>query len=268
MARWSGAVRWFVLAAAWAGAGIARADAAESPAWNVDVGFASAYNWRGVNVFGDRQGDQHAFVAPGISWTFAPGLTLGYWGAYQVTGERAAQRIDAGVGAENDLSLAYETEVAADTTVTLGLGAYAYPFAARAAAGVANPAYLEPRAAIGWSGPVDLGLQVSYFAGLEDALAAYRYLYLQPTLEKAVELAPWAGLELSVGLGYKAFAERYATATNGNRVDVAASVALPIALGERYYVKPAASAAWTDLDRTAFGDEAFVFGAVNVGANL
>jgi hypothetical protein len=63
-------------------------------------------------------------------------------------------------------------------------------------------------------------------------------------------------------------------ASNGNRVDVALTVAAPIAVTEWLFVKPAVNAAWTDLDRApdgtgaGVGDEAFVFGSVDVGVNL
>ena len=264
-----------LLAALWAGAGAARAEApAESIGLNLDLGVASAYNWRGVNAFGDRQSDQHAFLAPGISWNAAPGLTLGYWGAYQVVGDNASAKVDGGVGAENDLFLAYGAEVADATTVTLGLVAYVFPLADEAAAGVASPTYFEPSAAIAWAGPVDVGLKASYFAGVQDQLEAYRYLYLVPTVGKSFALSSRVGLGVSAALGYKALAGDYEAASNGNVIDVALTVAAPIAVTERFYLKPGINAAWTDLDRApdggpaTFADEAFVFGSLNVGVNL
>jgi hypothetical protein len=267
--------RWALLAALWMGGGSARAaEPAESLGLNLDLGVASAYNWRGVNAFGDRQGDQNAFISPGITWTVAPGLTLGYWGAYQVVGDNASAKIDGGVGAENDLVLAYATDVAPAVTATFGLVAYVFPLADEQAAGVASPTYLEPSAAIAWAGPVDLGLKASYFAGVQDELEAYRYLYLVPTVGKSFSLSSTVGLGLSLAMGYKAFAGDYEAASNGNLVDLALTVSVPVDLTDRLYLKPAINAAWTDLDKdpdggpAGFSDEAFVFGSLNVGVNL
>jgi hypothetical protein len=273
--RWGTAGGWALLAGLWLGADQARAaEPAESLGLNLDLGVSSAYNWRGVNAFGDRQGDQNAFVAPGITWTVAPGLTLGYWGAYQVVGDNVAAKVDGGVGAENDLVLSYGTEVAPALTASVGLVAYVFPLADEEVAGVASPAYLEPSAAIAWAGPIDLGLKASYFAGVQEELEAYRYLYLVPTVGKSFSLSSRVGLGLSLGLGYKAFAGDYEAASNGNLVDVALSVSVPVELTDRVYAKPALNAAWTDLDRApdggpaGFGDEAFVYGSLNVGVNL
>ncbi len=269
------AARWMLAALVLTGAVRAGAEeSVESLGLNLDLGFATAYNWRGVNAFGDKQGDQNAFVSPGIAWNAAPGLTLGYWGAYQVVGDNASAKIDGGIGAENDLFLAYATEVAPATTVSFGLTAYVFPLADEAAAGVANPTYFEPSAAVAWSGPVDLGFKASYFAGVQDELEAYRYLYLVPAVGKSFSLSSRVGLGLSMAVGYKAFAEDYEAASNGNTVDVALQVAVPVEVTDMFYVKPAVNAAWTDLDRTpagdkaGFSDEAFVYGSVNIGVNL
>lgn len=263
-----------LLAILFAGGAARAADDAAAIGLNLDLGVASAYNWRGVNAFGARQGDPNAFVAPGLTWTAAPGFTLGYWGAYQVVGDNASSKVDTGVGAEQDLILGYAVPVAAGTTVSLGFVAYLYPLADKQVAGVANPTYLEPSAAVAWSGPVDVGLKASYYAGVQRQLDAYRYVYLNPTVGKTFALSSRVGLGLSLGMGYKALADDYAAASNGNRIDVAASVAAPISVGDRFYVKPAINAAWTDLDRTPsglaakFDDRAFVFGSLNLGANL
>lgn len=266
--------RWALLVALWAGATTARAEEAKTLGLNLDLGFASAYNWRGLNAFGEKQGDPNAFIAPGITWQAVPGLTLGYWGAFQVVGDNVSAKIDGGVGAENDLILAYTTAIAPATTATFGVVAYVYPLADAVAAGVSNPTYFEPSAAVAWTGPVDLALKASYYAGIQNELEAFRYVYVNPTVGKTLALSSKVGLGLALGVGYKAFASDYAAASNGNRTDVALGVALPIALSEQFYVKPAVNAAWTDLDKAPdgtaanFGDEAFVFGSVNLGANL
>lgn len=265
----------FLLAILCVGAASARAsESAESPSLNLDLGISSAYNWRGINAFGNRQSDSNAFVAPGITWTPSPGLALGYLGAFQVVGDNVSAKIDGGVGAENDLFLSYGTEVAKATTVTFGFVAYVYPLAVAEEAGVASPTYFEPVAGVAWAGPVDVGLKASYFAGVQPQLDAYRYLYLAPTVGKTFELSSRVGLGLSAAFGYKAFADNFAAASNGNRIDVALTVAAPIAVGDGFYLKPALNAAWTDLERNpdggvaAFTDEAFVYGSLNAGVNL
>ena len=53
---------------------------------NLDLEAASAYVWRGINVFGEDQNSQAFSVFPSITATFGA-LSLGYWGAFQLSGD-------------------------------------------------------------------------------------------------------------------------------------------------------------------------------------
>ncbi|HVZ34176.1 MAG TPA: hypothetical protein VG963_17235, partial [Polyangiaceae bacterium] len=60
---------------------------------NVDVEAASAYVWRGINMFGTKQNTQDFSVFPSITASLG-GLSLGYWGAYQLSGDNKSDLVD------------------------------------------------------------------------------------------------------------------------------------------------------------------------------
>ncbi len=247
---------------------------AENPALGltVDLGWASAYNWRGLNLYKEtNQLDQNGYLSPSITYQVADAFSIGYWGAFQLNGNNTAQMIDAAYSGEQDLLANYSVGIAEGTSLNLGLVAYLYPLADEEEAGVATPTYLEPAIGVSWAGPIDLGMKVSYFHGVQDELSAYRYLYLSPTVGKSFELTRHVGLGLALGLGYKQFTEVAATE---NTLDLSMTAALPIAFDNGFYVKPAIGGAWTNLEKNGdgeeagFAEEAFVFGALNVGLKL
>lgn len=257
---------------------------------NLDLGFATAYIFRGYNVFQQSsQLDQNMLLAPGITWSISDtGLWIGYWGAFQVSGDNVGDNIDAGVGAEQDLLAGYDLEVGEAVTFSVGLAYYFYPFVDEDAAGCKTPSYLEPSLGISLATVVDIGLTVSYFAGVQDAVSDYRYLYLNPTLGKSFELHEMVGLDLALGYGYKFYHPD--SSVDENFHDVLFTIGLPIYLPRGFYVTPSFGMAWTDIrDRrqqpgtstyvptagtagtssTGEGVDEFVFyGGLNVGVNL
>ena len=236
------------------------AGAAEEEGLGLEVaaGISSIYAFRGVNVFADTHPrDQNAMASLGLSYSLGP-LSISYWSAYQLRGKDVSGYVADGTGAEQDISLSYEQELAGPT-VSLSLAAYLYPFADPAAPGSELPAYLEPALGLGWSGFADLGLNVSWFAGLEGELAEDRYVYLNPTLVKTFELSKAAGLELSAGYGYKL---RTAKSNKDNVFDVLLSVGLPLQLLEGVTVTPSANGAWTNCGATEVADEYMIWGAL------
>jgi hypothetical protein len=92
---------------------------------------------------------------------------------------------------------------------------------------------------------VDIGLNLSYFAGLQDALSDYRYFYLNPTLGKSFELHEMVGLDVKLGYGYKFYDPD--SAVNENFHDVLFTIGLPIYLPRNFYVTPSFGMAWTDI---------------------
>jgi hypothetical protein len=222
-------------------------DEASGIGLNLDLGFATAYVFRGLNVFADGdQLDPHLLLAPGITWSvFDTGLWLGYWGAFQLNGGNLSDNIDAGVGVEQDLLLGWDRDLGEAATVSLFLYWYFYPAAEEEAAGAAVPSYLDPGAMLTVHPGVDISLSVSYFAAVQDALSDYRYLYLNPALGKDLELHERVGFEARLSYGVKLYHRD--SALHDNRHDVQLTLGLPIDLGAGWYVTPGFGVAWTDL---------------------
>lgn len=239
---------------------------------NIDVGWASVYNWRGLNLYKDsEQSDQNGFLSPSITYQITDALSIGYWGGFQLNGDNSAQLLDAAYSGEQDLVARYSLDIAEGTSINFGFITYLYPMADEREAGVATPTYLEPAVGLSWAGPVDLGMKAAWYYGVQDALSASRYVYLTPTVGKSFALSSKVGLGLSAGVGYKLFT---GAGADENTLDLAFTAAVPIAVGSGFYVKPAIGGAWTNLEKNGkggdagFADEAFVFGSVNVGLDL
>ena len=205
--------------------------AQEAPApvgLNLDLQLATAYVFRGWNVFQETsQMDPHLLLAPGLTYAIADtGLSVGYWGAYQLTGANIGATLDAALNAEQDLFVSYERDLGHDMTLAVRFFSYFYPAADRRVAGASVPTYLEPIVAFTASPGVDLGVQVTYFAGVQDApgISGISYLYVNPSVGKSFELVEHIGLELLLGYGIKAFKEG-----NAGRSNVHDSAALRLA---------------------------------------
>jgi hypothetical protein len=236
---------------------------------NLDLGFATHYVFRGLNLFADdAQLDPHMLLAPGATWAVADtGLAVGWWAAFQLNGN-VRDNIEAGYGAEQDLFATYD--FALTDTVSLGLQMYAYlyPFADEAVAGTDGlPTWLEPGASIGWAGPVELRLTFTYMAGVQAALASGSYVYLSPSLGRSFDLAETLSLDLAASLGFKAWT-RAEEKLGDNTFDVGAKVGLTWSATDVFYVAPAVGFAWTNLAGLGFADEYIVFGALNVGVDI
>ena len=230
----------------------------------IDVGFATAYFYRGLNVFsGEGMMEQHGFVAPSLTWSVLDGkLQFGYWGAWQVMGGNVGENIDAGLGAENDFSVSYDHALTERLTLSPGLGVFLYPLAEESAAGTRVPTILEPTVGLTWDGPLEIGLRCSYFLPTQQALLPTRHLYLNPTIGKSFELTRRVGLTASAGFGYKALA-----GFEDNVFDALVTVAAPVALG-LFSVTPAVSFVWTNFDGLGLAEEVAVFGGVNAAVSL
>ncbi len=258
---------------------------------NLDLGFASAYLFRGWNVFqNDSQMNPNMLIAPGITWTvFGSGLSIGYWGAFQINGDNISSNIDEGIGAEQDLFVSYEATISDVTTVSLSLYFYFYPFADEDAAGTNVPAYLEPSFTINIALFVDLGLSLSHFVGLQDAVKDYRYLYVNPTIGKSFALHEIVSLELCLGYGRKLFNDPDKMKDNVH--DVLFTIALPIQITDTIYMTPNFGLVWTNVEPfysddsvqglvpapggnqlakgdLKYPDQVAVFGGLNIGADF
>jgi hypothetical protein len=229
----------------------------------IEAGLSTMYWFRGVNVF---QADHQMNLAPMASlgasltiWEF----TLAYWSAYQIGGGGVRQLIREGTGAEQDLVLTWDHELPRDLTLTIGLGAYFYPFADEEDSGAKVPYYLEPLAALTWSGPVEIRIGISWYGYIPESIVSERYLYINPSLAKSFELSEQVGFDLSLGLGYKL---RTSDASYmDNAFDVLLSLAFPVTLEYGIYLTPTVAAGWTNLDDIGFGDELTFIASVALG---
>lgn len=253
------------------------AEPEKSVALDVDIGFASAYVWRGYNVFQDsKQMDQNTMLAPSFTLAFPKtGLSVGYWGAFQLNGDRKSELVDAGIGAEQDLILGYELALSEQLTGALGLTYYFYPLADKTVAGTSVPSYLEPNASVTYSTVADLGLLVAYFHGVQEEVKLTRHVYINPSVSKSFQLSESVGLEPKLGFGYKLFND---SAIKDNVYDVLLSVGVPIAATGSITATPSVNAAWTNLSDTisstgapekrGFGEEYVVWGGLNLGFSV
>jgi hypothetical protein len=226
----------------------------------VEVEVASAYVFRGFNVFGSEPRAQRASVFPSATVT-AGSISGGFWGAYQLSGDNALQKVDEGFGAETDLWLSYEGS-AGDLGYSALLLYYVFPFADEATAGAAVPMYLEPGVGVSYSTAVDVGLDISYFRGLQAATASLSYLYIHPSASKEIDLPGGRTLSLGGAFGYKLWTND--PDAEDNTYDVQLDVKMTIPFGNAY-VAPAAHVAWTNVAALGLGDEIIVWAGVHLG---
>jgi hypothetical protein len=238
---------------------------------NLDLGFATHYVFRGLNLFAEEaQLDPHALLAPGVTWSVGDtGLALGWWAAFQLNGN-VRDNIDAGAGAEQDLFATYEFGLTDAVALGMQLYAYTYPFADEEIAGTDGlPVWLEPGASITWSAAVDLSLTITYMAGVQAVNAEYSYLYLSPGVARsfALDEAETLSLDLAAAFGYKGWL-RSDDKLQDNTFDVGTKAGLTWCATDVFYLTPAVGFAWTNLDGLGFQDELIVFGTLNLGVDL
>lgn len=239
----------------------------ESVGLDLSVEIASAYVFRGFNVFQEEgQNDQHAFVAPSVTWSVGEtGLSLGYWGAYQIVGGNRSENTDAALNAEQDIIASYDIALTDNLTLSPGAIYYFYPFADEEVSGTNNPSIIEPVASISYATVVDLGLTVTYFYAIQGEIDGLRHIYLNPTVGKSTELGAAASLEVAAGFGYKRFDD---DAIEDNIWDAVIHLGLPLDVGAGTSVTPAAHAAWTNIEDADFADEYVVWGGISMGYGL
>jgi hypothetical protein len=260
------------------------AEEKKSAGVNVDVGLATIYNFRGWNTFAESSlMDQNALFAPSITWSiFDTGLYLGYWGAYQLSGNNKREMVDVGLGHEQDLLVGYDLGLADDiVTLSFAFTYFFYPFADEDAAGTANPSIIEPLVGISIATVIDLGLNISYFHSLQEEIKGLRHAYFNLSAGKSFSFNDTFGMDLGMGLGIKAWIED----VNYNRVDLHFDWSVPIHLTEQLYVAPALHFSWTDLKTVAVaddpttpevessrtaraGDEYMIYASINFGADF
>ncbi len=227
-----------------------------SVAINIDVEASSAYVWRGASVWGPAQGDQAFTVFPGLSATFAD-VTLGYWSAYQLSGDNAGDNVDNALGAEQDLYAGYDGAIGDDMSYSIYATYYFYPMATDYAH------FIEPALGFGYSTAVDLGLGLSYFKGIDDAADGLSHIYINPSVGKDIPLTDELALSLGASFGYKILTHELAEQGN-NDIDVGLNASMAIPLGDMY-IAPGLHGAWSNWET---GTQVNVWGGVNVGYDI
>lgn len=215
---------------------IAQAAPARQPlGLSLEAGLATGYLFRGYNVFqSNAQLEPSLMIQPEVDWVIGrTGLTVGYWGAYQLTGDTIDANVDAGLGAEQGLYVHYEGSVTHALTLSGWLNWYFYPGATAEAAGAVFPCYLEPGAGARLQTAVGLGLDASFLWGLQSGISQYRYLYLNPYVDHTFEFLETLWLELRLGFGYKLFTED-ASVVADNMFDVTMAATLTWFITDHY----------------------------------
>jgi hypothetical protein len=242
---------------------------APSSLLSIDVEGASAYVWRGINVFGVEQNTQAFSVFPSLTATFGA-LSLGYWGAFQLSGDNKSVLVDTGVGAENDFILKYGGWLDNGLAYSAMLTYWIYPFADEEAAGTATPMYIEPGAGISYLAGADLGLYLGYYRGLQAATEGASFLYINPSVGKTFPLSGDVGLALGLSAGYKVFTNDPPTEDRAFDLALHLSVAIPFS---DMYITPQLHAAYATRDDEAvpnaeFSDSFVAWAGVHVGYNI
>jgi hypothetical protein len=234
----------------------------ESIGLDVEVEIASAFVFRGLNLFGDAQRDQRASAFPAITVSVGP-VSGGYWGAYQLSGDNALRKLDEGFSAENDLWVSYEA-ARGQLGYAASLTYYTFPFADRTTAGAATPMYLEPAVGVRYETSIDLGLDVSYFRGLQDATVGLSYLYISPSITRKRNLTDRIELNLGATAGYKLWTNDPGAADNTYDLQLDAGLSIPF--GDAY-IAPTLHLAWTNLAGLSFGEQLVVWAGVRLGGS-
>jgi hypothetical protein len=255
-----------------------KSEAAPSKLINVDVEAASAYVWRGINLYGEDQNTQNFSVFPSLTATFG-GFSIGYFGAFQLTGDNKSEVVDQGTGAEQDLILKYSGSLSDKLSYSAGLVYWLYPFADPDVANTDLPMFIEPGVGVTYAtAPVDLGFYVGYYRALQDVNEAASFVYINPSLAKSLPLSGDISLALGLSAGLKAYTN-LASGQDGDRVfDLTLNVGATLPFSDMY-VTPQLHAAFAtrmdDLDPIApgdqgpeFSDEFVAWAGVHVGYNI
>jgi hypothetical protein len=236
---------------------------------SIDVEAASAYVWRGVNVFGEEQNTQAFSVFPSLTATLGQ-VSLGYWGAFQLSGDNKSVLVDRGVGGENDFILKYSGSLDNGLAYAAMLTYWIYPFADEEAARTATPMYLEPGVGVSYLAGADLGLYLGYYRALQDVNEQASFVYINPSIGKTFHVTEDFGLALGLSAGYKAYTNNPPTQDRAFDLGLNISAAIPF---DDMYITPQLHAAYVTRDDEAvpdaeFSDSFVAWAGVHVGYNI
>jgi hypothetical protein len=260
------------------GDSIAAAADDDSPELEASLEVASAYVFRGYNVFQqESQREQKAVQEVLVAWNASSsGLYLALGSANQLTGDNLVSNVDAGLGAEYDLFAGYDFGRHQPMGVTTELAIAAYPVAESRVVGTHVPLVASLSAEPRWRH--ELYFYVGYLHGFRRGLYQEDQLYLNPHVQKKLDLGERFELDLEVGAGVKLFSLDVGTVRD-NMFDVLGTATIYCALTEVIYVGARVGWAWTNFTAQRdpvtgatvgrrFADEYVPFWAISVGAEL
>jgi hypothetical protein len=236
-------------------------DEDEEPDREFEVGleYASAYVFRGENVFKEQaQSEQKMVALPRFVWTPPDaGLSLGYSSAWQISGDNIGRNIDDGTGAEQDLFIDYDIKVVRHFTISTELTMWAYP-AARS-----FPLFFEGSAEANYTGPIEVGFYVGYLFSARPGPLSEDHLYLSPHVEKTFALTDGLDLTTRVSAGWKLFKLK-PFPLQSYSFDVLATETLSYSVNDTLTLGAKVGLAWANLEPQADPDtgeiEHFDFG--------
>jgi hypothetical protein len=249
-----------------------------APELELSLEFASAYVFRGYNVFqAENQREQKWVQRPQIVWT-APGtgFSIGYASANQVSGDNLVSNVAAGLSAEQDLFTGYELWRTARVGLATEVALIAYPAADKRVIGTDVPVFISVSAEPRYRH--NLFLYGGYLRGFRKGSFEANQVYLNPRVEQRVSLGERFGLELQLGAGMKIL-QADVGSIRDNMFDVLATTTLYYSLNEIFYVGAKVGWAWTNLTShldpdtgqsisPRFADEYVPFWSLSVGAEF
>jgi hypothetical protein len=240
---------------------------------DVSLEYASSYVFRGLNLFRDRDQDEHEGVLlPHLSWS-APGgnFSLGYSAAYQLNGDNIQENVHAGVGRAQVLFVDYGFRLSPDWLFTPEAAVIAYPWA--------SPAqwFSEVSTELKTQIFFDVALNVGYLFAVRPRPSATDQLYLSLRTSKSAQLSKDLSFDFGVSAGVKLL--RPHESSKDNEFDVLVSEGFSYSLSDAAYIGISFACAWTnlgarhDLDtgatvRPGFVDELVPFWSLVIGAQV
>lgn len=234
---------------------------------SLELGMESAHVARGLNAFQlTSQMDQAPVMVPKVTWEIGEsGFSIEYEGVYHLAGDNQAALVREGVGHEQNVRAFYERELWGPLSARAGVQYTFFPFADPEVAGTSVPSVLVPIVALGVEAVVDVELELSYEAGLQEAIAEDSRFVIHPTVSRSFELTPDDSLEMAVGGGWKFFRNPDET---DNQADVQVDLGVNRKIGRRFHAAPALHWAWTNRDDVPFSQEHCVWVSLQGGVDL
>jgi hypothetical protein len=258
--------------------GVAAAADEDPPEVEVSLEVASAYVFRGYNVFQQENQREQKWVQQVLAAWNDPrsGLYVGLASANQLTGDNLVSNVDAGLGAEQDLFVGYHFRRHEPVGVFTELAVAAYPLAESRVVGTSVPVVASLSAEPHYH--ETLYLYVGYLRGFRRGLFQEDQLYLNPHVAQKVDLGRCCELDLEAGAGMKLLSLNVGTIKD-NMFDVLATATLYYEPTEGIYVGARVGWAWTnftaqrdpvtgDSISPRFADEYVPFWSITVGAEL